>query len=289
MKKASFLLSFLFLFCPWAKAEPDQEATTDSTSKALPSATPLQNAPQNAEQPKPNAAPNARFYAPKPPNYGSLIIDWGFDFLQGAPKEMKHSFWGSRMASAYLYYNIRLGQSHFVISPGIGYSGERYQFSKHKLSNDKEVYYTLVRDSKSKDAENRTTKLEDTENVLQDSTAQTYSALDIRYLDFALEFRFNTNQKYPKEGFFVALGGSFGKLLSAYTTVFYKMDNQTKKRTESETFNLRNFRYGVHARLGWNRLGAIYSFSISPLFSKDQGPEGTEARVHCVGISLDLF
>ena len=315
MIRSSLLLFLLLLFpvCAWAQTGAPVEdtsiaprATQIAPKVAQPSVSPKDATPDASmpsepvvkQQPKPKSKPKQRANLMKAPNYGSLLIDWGFDFLQGGPEPMSHTFLGSRMGNVYLYYNIRIARSHFVISPGIGFSGERHQFRAYqkdknppKGQDPQKEYYTLTRDANSQDQKVRDTKLEPAHTVLQlkDSKDVTASALDVSYLDFLLEARFHANEKYPKESFFVAIGGRLGMLWGAYTTVYYKADQQTKRRIEQESFNLKRFRYGVYTRLGWNRIGAFYAFTLSPLFSQDKGPEGTEVQVHCLGISLDLL
>ena len=127
-------------------------------------------------------------------DYGSIVIDWGFNFYKEPPQKMELSFLGSRSTNTYLYYNARLGQSHFTISGGTGLGFDRYQFK----GKDKQ-YYTLVREKSS-----RNVVLEDVKGLFPDSKEILQSNLDLRYLDFLVEVRFNANRRYPKEGFFMA-------------------------------------------------------------------------------------
>ncbi len=280
MKKrfTSLFLPILFATHSHARISPEQQTLKQDQ-------TPEQQQ-QTPEQPV-NTQPMVR----KMPNYGTLMIDWGFDFLQGAPKTMETSFWGSRLNNICLYYNIRIMQSHFTVGLGAGLGREGYQFTEHGKEEKDKDYYTLVRDGQvtAKDDQSRKVKLVEAKKVLTDSNKTLSSAFDMTYLDFLLEARFNTNRRYPKEGFFIAIGGKLGILWSSSTTVYYKEDNQTKQRTTVENFCLKNWRYGAQARIGWNRLGLLYAITFSPLFSEGQGPEGTEARAHSAGISIDLF
>jgi hypothetical protein len=204
-----------------------------------------------------------------PPNYGSMVIDWGFNFLKNCPSEISEKSWGARIATIGLYYNIRLGHSHFTISPGIGLSFEGYRLQKG---------YTLKRNA--------------TGTVFKDNNPSSIvlSALDVRYLDFCmLEVRFNANSKWPKESFFVALGGKVGWLWKACATVQCKEHNETKECNSWETFNLNGLRYGMHARIGWGRFGLCYTHMLSSLFEEGKGPKKTTANPHSLGLSIDLF
>ena len=212
-------------------------------------------------------------------NYGSLVIDGGFDFLRNCPQEMALNFLGSRFSNVYFYYNIRLGQSHFAISPGLGLGLEGYRF---KAQNDQ--YTTLVRNEDS-----RYTEFKDARQLFPKSEETLQSNLDLSYLDFMLEVRFSANCKYPKESFFVAIGGKLGMLWGAATTIKYKEDAQIKQRIDVECFNLNQMRYGAHARLGWGRFSLFYTQTLSTLFNEDQGPGKTTTNPYSVGLSVDLF
>ena len=205
----------------------------------------------------------------KPPNYGSVIIDWGFDFLRGSPSGIDSGSWGARFANIGLHYNIRLGHSHFTISPGMGLSFEGYRLKKG---------YTL--ESNATDTVFK--KSSDPSKIL-------LSALDARYLDLFLEARFNANSKWPKESFFVALGGKLGMLWKACATVRCKEHNETKECNNWETFHLNEFRYGLYARIGWGRFGLCYTHVFSSLFKEDKGPNQTTTQPCSLSLSIDLF
>ncbi|MEL6606999.1 MAG: outer membrane beta-barrel protein, partial [Bacteroidota bacterium] len=178
------------------------------------------------------------------------------------------------------YYNIRLGKSHFTISPGIGIGFEGYQFKKQNKR-----YNTLVRC----EDDSRHTEFEDVDTLLPYRKKILQSSLDVKYSDFLLEFRFNANSKYPKESFFVALGGKLGMLWGASTTIRYQEDGETKERVIYESFNLNKLRYGLHARVGWERLSVFYTHIFSNLFSKGKGPDKTTTEPGTIGLSIDLF
>jgi Outer membrane protein beta-barrel domain len=203
------------------------------------------------------------------PNYGSLVIDSGLNFLRDCPSEINSQDWRARFSNINLYYNIHLGHSHFTISPGIGLSFEGYRLQKD---------HTLARNP--------------TDTVFKkegDSSDNVLSALDLRYLDLCMLARFNANSKRPKESFFIALGGKVGMLWKACATVRYKQHDEIKKRSNWETFNLSEVRYGVYARLGWGRFGLCYTHTLSSLFEGGRGPGKTTTKPWSLGISVDLF
>ena len=232
-------------------------------------------AQETAEGGNEDCLPQLHITAEAPPDYGSLLIDWGFNFLRDAPAEMALGFWGSRFADVCFYYNIRLGTSHFVISPGIGLAFEGYQFEKKN---------TLVRSDGDRD-----TIVKEASELFPKNQKIHHSVLDARYVDLMLEARVNADSKYPKESFFAAIGGKVGMLWQASTTVSYKEDTQTKTCTHTEGFNLNQLRYGLQARVGWGRFGLCYTHLFATLFQKDKGPEKTTTQPCSLGLSVDLF
>ncbi len=263
----NLVLALIFIITSvntWAQDTPNQAATPQK---------PLKHGQQaHPHQPKPETN--------QLPNYSSLVIDWGFDWLRDRPQEMDLKLLGSRFSNIYLYYNIRLGQSHFAISPGIGVGFGRYQFKEKKAKH----YYTLVRNQTS-----RHTAFEYANNIFPTSTAILQSRLNLRYLDFMLEGKFSANLKYPKESFFVALGFKLGMLWHASTAVKYKEDDQTKQQIAVEFFNLNKIRYGLQARLGWGHFSLFYAQILSHLFNKDSGPGNTTTKPYSIGLSIDFF
>jgi len=263
MKKLIFtlLLSTTSAYVVWAQEALDSEQSPQETVP------PTQEGQKHTDKDHLN---NLKAISVKPPNYGSLVIDWGFDFLRDCPSEIDSKSWRARFANIGLYYNIPVGHSHFTISPGMGLSFEGY-----KLKGD----YTLERDA--------------TGTVFKQNSNPSevvLSALDIRYVDFfMLEVRFNANSKWPKESFFVALGGRWGILWKACTTVRYKEHDETKERNSWETFNLNNTHYGLHARLGWGRFGLSYMHTLSSLFKEGKGPSKDTTKPWSLGLSIDLF
>ena len=264
MKKLilTLLLSITSIICVWAQEGQDDE---QRPSQIAPSG---QVAPEDVHK---EHTGKPQTTSVRPPNYGSLLIDWGFNFLRNCPAVMESKDVGARFVNLGLFYNIRLGHSHFTISPGIGLSYEGYRLQKD---------HTLERHATSRNTIFKT----DSSN-----SKSTLSSLDVRYVNLMLEARFNANSTYPKESLFVALGFQAGMLWKACATVRYKEDNEVKERNSWETFNLNSARYGAHARLGWSRLGVCYIYMFSNLFDKNKGPNSTTTNTHHVGISIDIF
>jgi hypothetical protein len=262
MKKLFF--TFLLLVasaCVWAQEDQDKEQSTQEEM-------PLTQ--ESRRYVRKDRLKRLKTTPVRLPNYGSLVIDSGLNFLIDCPAEINSKDWRARFSNISLYYNIHLGHSHFTISPGIGLSFEGYRLQKDHMLERNSTGTAFKKDSGSSD------------NVL--------SALDVRYLDVCLlEMRFNANNKWPKESFFVAVGGKLGMLLKACTTVRYRQHEEIKERNNWETFNLSKVRYGLRARAGWGRFGLCYTCMLSSLFEEGKGPEKTTTKPWSLGVSIDLF
>ena len=245
----------------WAQEGQDDE---QNTQEAIPLAQETQEYTHKDHLKKPKVTPV------RLPNYGSLVIDSGLNFLRDCPSEINSPDLRARFSKISLYYNIHLGDSHFTISPGIGLSFEGYKLQKDYILERNPTNTAFKKEDNSSD------------NIL--------SALDIRYVDFCmLEVRFNANSKWPKESFFIALGGKVGMLWKACTTVRYKQHDEIKERNNWETFNLSKLHYGLCAKLGWGRFGLCYTHTLSSLFEEGRGPGRTTTKPWSLGISIDLF
>ena len=262
MKKLIFtLLLSITSVCVWAQEAQDHAQRTQETVP------PTQEGQKKVHKGHPQ---KLKATSVTPPNYGSVVIDWGFNFLKDCPSEIDSINRSARFSNISLHYNIRLGHSNFTITPGIGLSFEGYRLQGGHVLECNATDTVLKQHS--------------------DPSKVILSALDVRYLDFCmLEVRFNANSKWPKESFFVALGGKLGWLWKACATVQYKEHNETKERNSWETFNLNGLRYGMHARIGWGRFGLCYTHMLSSLFEKGKGPNKTTTNPHSLGLSIDLF
>ncbi len=267
MKKLIFTLLFsIASIYVWAQETQDNEQSTQKKATSM---------PETQHDEHQGHSDRLKTMPLKPPNYGSLVIDWGFSSLRGNPAAMNLNYWGSRLASASFFYNIRLGHTPFVISPAISISFDGYQFKDENI--------VLARDETS-----RNTVLKKASALFPKSTSRVRSSFDMRCLYLMLEARFNANNKYPKESFFVALGGKLGWLWSASATVEYKEDDAIKRQDNTENFNLNRMRGGFYAKLGWGRFGLCYTHILSDLFQQDKGPENS-TKTQSLALSVDLL
>jgi hypothetical protein len=217
-----------------------------------------------------------------PLNYTSLVVDWGitsFTSFQDLPRDMDLSFWGSRVLGGAIYYNIPIAKSHFMASFGVGLSNADYTFKSER---------TLDRDAQTTDSK-RGTKIKPASQVVTGKNTEIQkSKFSMNYVDLIGEIRINFNKEEPREGFFIAIGGNIGYQFSPSTSIYYKQDDENKIQITKESFNIRKYRWGVLARIGWNRFGIVYNQTLSGLFN-DKGPTQNDILPFSVGISINLL
>ena len=215
------------------------------------------------QSPVRRAAPGA-----EPDLPGTFTMNFGFNFLDGAPDDMDLRFWPSKGVSFYYLYDMPIGESKFSFHPGFGVAFESYAFEQNVT-----VDYPIGADS----AQIVSLDPEQYETVDK-------SKLVTHYVDVPLEFRFYTKEN--QRGFMVALGGKVGYLFSSYTKIAYENDGREFTDKSRRDLNLSRIRYGVHARLGFRGIHLHGQYMFSDLFKSDGGPQTNNYKI---GLSFALF
>lgn len=269
MKKSAFifLIGVLTTNALWANVDEEKSQDTSETDT-------IAQEPKKDELLTFTKEPETLHVAS--PSYGSLIVDWGLNMLRNSPQEMKRAALDTRSFNLAGYYNIRLGGSHFTISPGIKMGSEEYKFERN---------YTLARDKNNR----KHTEFKSANELLTDDAKILQSTLSTKYWSGLVEFRINADKQYPKEGFFIAVGGEIGMLWKVATKIRYQEDDQTKQRIIKEPFNLNQMRCGVQGRLGWGRFSIFYKHMLTNLFNEKKGPKNSNVMPSTIGFSVDLF
>ncbi len=199
---------------------------------------------------------------------GTLTMNIGFNFLDGAPNDMDLRFWPSKGVSFYYLYDLPLGTSKFSFHPGLGVAFESYAFSENVT-----VDYPIGADSAQ----------------IVELGPERYESVDkskliTHYVDVPLEFRFYTKQN--QRGLMVALGGKIGYLFSSYTKIKFEDGGRNITDKSRQDFNLNRLRYGAHARLGFRGIHLHGQYMFSDLFKSDGGPQANNYKI---GLSFALF
>lgn len=196
---------------------------------------------------------------------GTLVVDFGFNFLQNAPEEMDLKIWGSRGVDIYYLYPVPFGDSKFSFHPGIGFGFEKYSFSGNVTVTDEDSTRIIELD-------------EDVYQVVDKTQLATH------YVDIPLEFRFYSKEDY--RGVMVAIGAKIGRLIDSYTKIKFDQDGETKVDKYKREYNLNPWRYGAQARIGFRGFNLVGYYGFSDLFMKGEGPQTNNFKL---GLSIALF
>lgn len=205
-----------------------------------------------------NSDPNFTEYQDKVP--GTLLFEFGFATLQdGSPENMDLNLVRSRTANIYYMYDFRLfGSKYISFNPGFGFGFDNYSFDKEmttfKAAGQSHIYVVNGEDFiEGQSGEN--------------GVGVTKSKINVNYFDIPIEFRFRT--KPSKKSFRLAVGGKVGVLIDAKTKVNYELGSDNYKFKLKSTYGYQDFRYGLHARLGFGSLNLFAYYALSDLFEKE--------------------
>lgn len=171
-------------------------------------------------------------------------------------------------------FNFNLARNHFGITSGLGFSLNNYYFSNSTMlvkDSMKLVAYNIV-DQKGNPADMKVNKL------------------FVGWFNVPVLFEYQTNSKMRMNSFHVSLGVIGGVRLCSYTKQTYYARN-TEYFLEDESgkiigtfnseenpfrvkgqFHLNTFKAEATARIGWSFLNLWTTYSLTPMYQKDQGP-----------------
>lgn len=209
---------------------------------------------------------------------GDLMLHYGVHMLPGASDAMGIKIMPSQSFGLRYLYPIKFGESHFSFHAGLGLDYEKYM-----PKGDKTLAY-------GKDTNgDPQLQLVKADSIVGGNASIRKSKYEADYLDIPLEFRWRSRDEFNK-GISIAVGGYVGVLFSAKTKIKYREDNQTKKLKNKQNFELNNYRYGVHGRLGLGAFGAYFNYQLSDLFGDKKGPNNGESLTPLsFGLTYNLF
>jgi Outer membrane protein beta-barrel domain len=201
---------------------------------------------------------------------GSFVIEFGLNRPQDTPTSFNAGLWGSRTLNVYYQYELRLPilKSKFSVIPGIGFSFERFKIN----SNQTLTYQSgdLVMSRLNLDI--------------------TKSQFITNYFDIPIELRYTKNPVDPRRSFYISFGFRPGMLVNGFTKIRYIDDNEgILRRKQRQDWNLSNFRYGLYSKIGFGNIGLIGHYTLSTLFTKNQGLEDSAITNLTIGVSLSGF
>jgi len=206
---------------------------------------------------------------------GILGFDVGFTLVTDFPDDMTLKFWGTNYFSGYYKYTHNVNDV-ISINAGVSLSTEKYKFSRGITIRPGEGYLG-----------NYQAQIVGLDTLL-DVQSITNSKLATTYVEIPLEFTFRTNPN-PKRAFKFTVGGKAGYLLDSKTKIKYKQSGESKMLKDKQQYGLNSWRFNVIGRVEYGDIGLFYQYSITDLFEKSKGPEGTQGHPMNFGISLHLF
>lgn len=170
--------------------------------------------------------------------------------------------------------NLNLVKNHFGFTTGLGFQLSNYYFTGN---------YRLIKDS---------TELQayPVYNEKGNPVDLRVNKLFVGWLTLPILFEYQTNARLRLNSFHVAIGVVGGLRIGSYTKqtfenwdqFYYLYDNgkpfasfYTDKKfvREHGAFHQNNFKLDATFRIGWSFLNFFTTYSITPMFMKDRGPE----------------
>ena len=171
-------------------------------------------------------------------------------------------------------FNLNLAKNHLGVTSGLGFELHNYYFSNSTFlvkDSMELVAYNIV-DQSGKPADMKVNKM------------------FISWLTVPVLFEYQTNSKMRMNSFHFAVGVIGGVRLASYTkqeyyarnTDYYLKDDDGKLvgmfnsgdkpyRTKGQ-YHLNTFKADLTARAGWSFLNLWATYSLTPMYQKDQGP-----------------
>ncbi|MDD4602992.1 MAG: outer membrane beta-barrel protein [Bacteroidales bacterium] len=171
--------------------------------------------------------------------------------------------------------NVNLFKNHIGFTTGLGFQLSNYYFTNN---------YVMLKDSAMLVAYQ-------SKDQLGNSVNFKVNKLFISYLNLPLFFEYQTNRYRRMNSFHVTLGVIVGVRLCTYTKQDYSSIDQTYTLVDdngnkvatyyvdkrnvrtSGAYHLNPFKVDAAFRIGWSHLNLFATYSITPMFQKNQGPE----------------
>ncbi len=227
-------------------------------------------------------------FGPRPNLKGDLTFSFGLNMLRHNDVEaLELRTLGNNSFKVGYMYPMQIGSSNFSFNGGLNFSFDKYAFSDDQ---GKTLNY-----GSNPDTEGQVIIIDSIgANIIGNGFVEK-SKFQSNYVNIPIEFRYYFNKnKIDDGGFFIAAGGSIGYLTSGKTKIKYVENEETKKIKRKENFELNQFRYGAHLRVGISGFGAYFQYDFSELFNPGRGPlntkgEFTKTAPFRFGLSFNLF
>lgn len=198
---------------------------------------------------------------------GDIMLDFGFNSLIDNKELINTELFPSRSFGIY-YMAKRKLSDQFIFNPAIGFTFEKIGFADRFNYQVDDLKITSW----------------DTVSVGELKS----NRLAITYAELPLELRFYPNRTVDGEGFFVSIGSVLGFKIAAKTKMRYKLDGSKLKETNTGNFGLSDVRYGMVARVGFQKVNAFVKYYISDVWRDAPIDQATPSQF-TFGINLTGF
>ena len=220
----------------------------------------------------------------RPDLTGDLTLSFGLNLLNRDVNNLYDlKLTGSNSFSVGYMYPVNLGNSNFTFNGGLTLSFDKYAFNPDSARTLQ--FYPADETS---NLTSRTEIVPIGEDIVG-SGVVTKSKFESTYLNLPVEFRYYYNKNKKGKGLYLAAGASIGYLVNGKTKIKYVENEETKKIKRKESFELNQFRYGAHARIGIAGFGAFFQYDFSELFNPGKGPQNKTVTPARFGLSFNLF
>jgi len=174
-----------------------------------------------------------------------------------------------------LELNVNIAGNKFGFTSGLGFTLNNYYFSNS---------YTWISDSTELKAYN-------TINDKESSVSMKVNKLFVSYITLPLLFEFQTNPGHRISSFHITAGVIGGLRLQSYQKqrlyqwqdTYYLVDDNGDRIASfyasnavirnHHPYHLNPFKVDASLRIGWSFLNLFATYSLTPMFQKNQGPE----------------
>jgi hypothetical protein len=172
-------------------------------------------------------------------------------------------------------FNLNLVKNHFGLTSGLGFQLNNYYFTDNQM---------LISDS----TELIAYKIVDTYG---NPVSPVVNKLFASWLNIPVLFEYQTNSRCKSNSFHVALGVVGGVRVGSYTKQTFHEEDVTYYLQDADgnnvayfdlehhvirkhaPYHLSTFKADATIRVGWSFLNLFGTYSLTPMFLKDQGPE----------------
>jgi len=169
---------------------------------------------------------------------------------------------------------FKFKEHHFGLVTGLGLEYNNYELRNNvRLISDGGSY---VHDNVTPFNESYTWGVADTTLTFSKNRFKTF------YINMPLMLEVNTGQ-HKNKSFHVSAGAILGYKFKTKMKYIYEENGDRQKKKDNQNFNTNPFKVDLTARVGYGWFTVFTTYSLTPLFEKDRGPE---LHAFSVGVAL---